>query len=178
MALIICPECGKEISDKAAACIHCGYPLPEQPPERAGLIDSYKVAIPAYEGAAPTKIPAIKVVREVTGMGLAEAKSLVEQPSYYVVVKDDLSLSQAKNIARKFRGIDVSAKIYRSSEPVPSVKPRNRDTVCCPKCGSTEYRESAGGFRLVTRFIVTRFIGSGKTVLTCSKCGHRWKSGT
>lgn len=30
MALIKCPECGKEISDKANACIHCGYPLNEQ----------------------------------------------------------------------------------------------------------------------------------------------------
>lgn len=27
MALIVCPECGKEISDKAEACIHCGYPM-------------------------------------------------------------------------------------------------------------------------------------------------------
>jgi len=27
MALIKCPECGKEISEKAPACIHCGYPL-------------------------------------------------------------------------------------------------------------------------------------------------------
>ena len=27
MALIICPECGKEVSDKADVCIHCGYPL-------------------------------------------------------------------------------------------------------------------------------------------------------
>ena len=27
MALINCPECGKEISDKSQACIHCGYPL-------------------------------------------------------------------------------------------------------------------------------------------------------
>ena len=27
MALIKCPECGKEISDKANACVHCGYPL-------------------------------------------------------------------------------------------------------------------------------------------------------
>lgn len=27
MSLIKCPECGKEISDKASACIHCGYPL-------------------------------------------------------------------------------------------------------------------------------------------------------
>ena len=29
MALIHCPECGKEISDKAITCIHCGYPLKE-----------------------------------------------------------------------------------------------------------------------------------------------------
>ena len=29
MALIKCPECGKEFSDKAPACIHCGCPTPE-----------------------------------------------------------------------------------------------------------------------------------------------------
>ncbi len=27
VALINCPECGKEISDKCVACINCGYPL-------------------------------------------------------------------------------------------------------------------------------------------------------
>ena len=27
MALIKCPECGKEISDRAQACIHCGCPI-------------------------------------------------------------------------------------------------------------------------------------------------------
>lgn len=27
MALIICPECGREISDMATNCPHCGYPL-------------------------------------------------------------------------------------------------------------------------------------------------------
>lgn len=27
MALIKCPECGKEISDKSSTCIHCGYPI-------------------------------------------------------------------------------------------------------------------------------------------------------
>ena len=32
MALISCPECGKEVSDRAPACIHCSYPSP--PPHR------------------------------------------------------------------------------------------------------------------------------------------------
>lgn len=27
MALMNCPECGKEISDQAVSCPHCGYPL-------------------------------------------------------------------------------------------------------------------------------------------------------
>ena len=27
MALINCPECGKEVSDKAGTCPNCGYPL-------------------------------------------------------------------------------------------------------------------------------------------------------
>lgn len=27
MALIKCPDCGKEISDRAANCIHCGCPV-------------------------------------------------------------------------------------------------------------------------------------------------------
>ena len=26
----ICPECGKEVSDRAAACIHCGCPLEQK----------------------------------------------------------------------------------------------------------------------------------------------------
>lgn len=30
MALISCPECGKEISDKAVACPHCGNPMNPQ----------------------------------------------------------------------------------------------------------------------------------------------------
>lgn len=31
MALIKCPECGKEVSSKAQVCINCGYPLSEIP---------------------------------------------------------------------------------------------------------------------------------------------------
>lgn len=33
MALISCPECGKEISDAALACPHCGHPIQEPQPQ-------------------------------------------------------------------------------------------------------------------------------------------------
>lgn len=40
MALIKCPECNKEISDKAKSCINCGYPLEEFQEENTFEIES------------------------------------------------------------------------------------------------------------------------------------------
>ena len=37
MALIKCVECGKEISDKANACIHCGCPIVENNQEETNI---------------------------------------------------------------------------------------------------------------------------------------------
>ncbi len=40
MALIKCPECGKEISDKAASCPNCGCPINNQKIEYNKLLGS------------------------------------------------------------------------------------------------------------------------------------------
>ena len=59
MALIICPECGKTISDKAAACIGCGCPVSEmnmetvQPAGRAQRRRRYQPEV--QETAAETQ---------------------------------------------------------------------------------------------------------------------------
>lgn len=173
MALITCPECGKQISDKAPVCIHCGYPMQEQPTAAPTVPTSKKVAIPSFKEPSQQKIPAIKVVREITGMGLAEAKEFVEQSAPYIIVKDGLSQNQANLIAQKFQAVGVNAEIYDSAAPVSFVNPsKDKDIICCPQCGSTEYHAGARGFSLLTGFV-----GSGKTVLTCLKCGHRWKPG-
>lgn len=41
MALIVCPECNKQISDQAEACPHCGYPLSK------GIVTRYTKPDPA-----------------------------------------------------------------------------------------------------------------------------------
>lgn len=47
MALIKCPECGKEISDKSKQCIYCGYPLGEllnvEQPKEEIIYDFYLI---------------------------------------------------------------------------------------------------------------------------------------
>lgn len=46
MALIKCPECGKEISDKAIRCPSCGYPIEKVSYEkRAPLLTSFSMVL-------------------------------------------------------------------------------------------------------------------------------------
>ena len=81
LALIKCPECAQEVSDQAASCPQCGYPI-----QRTGG------AVPASAGASELdalvlrtrmekgKIAAIKLYRDrKPGVGLAEAKGHVER---------------------------------------------------------------------------------------------------
>lgn len=62
MALIKCPDCGRDVSDLAPACLGCGRPIagavnqppPSPPPPPAGQ----QVAAPTPTPAAPTFVPA------------------------------------------------------------------------------------------------------------------------
>jgi ribosomal protein L7/L12 len=168
MALIKCPECNKDISDKAEVCIHCGYPI--QKLNNLSLdFKSKKVIIPSFKEFSDKKIQAIKIVREITGFGLADASSLVEQE--FPVVKDGISINQANVIREKFQKADIDANIVDSTTTLIYVDPKtDTDKICCPKCGSLEYHAGARGYNLLTGFI-----GSGKVVMTCLKCGNRWK---
>ena len=41
MALIKCPECGRDVSDKADDCTHCGYPLSQTDQKPVGTVTIY-----------------------------------------------------------------------------------------------------------------------------------------
>ncbi len=57
----------------------------------------------------PEKIKVIKVVREVTGLGLKEAKDMVDgAPS---TVKEGISKDDANNIAAKFKEVGATCEV-------------------------------------------------------------------
>lgn len=53
MSLIICPECGKNFSDKAPACPNCGYPTnlinPDNSEENNIIEDTIKEDTPTTD---------------------------------------------------------------------------------------------------------------------------------
>ena len=76
-------------------------------------------AAPAAEGQTeftvvlkeigPNKIPVIKVVRELTSLGLSEAKALVDgAPS---TVKENVSKAEAEEIANKFKEVGATVEL-------------------------------------------------------------------
>ena len=45
MALINCPECEKEISDKVKACPHCGYPMESAGVQKVVVVKNKQIYI-------------------------------------------------------------------------------------------------------------------------------------
>lgn len=54
MALMKCPECGKEVSDQSETCIHCGYPLKKESEEAENISTEEKVDSLAEEKVEET----------------------------------------------------------------------------------------------------------------------------
>jgi ribosomal protein L7/L12 len=78
MALIKCPECSNEVSDKAIACPKCGFPL--QPASQPQPLDADLQARVKQTLVNKGPIAAIKLYREkIPGSGLVDAKRYVEQ---------------------------------------------------------------------------------------------------
>ena len=168
MSLIKCPECGKEISDKAQACIHCGYPL------SAGINnDLFRLKITQIPS---DKIGCIKVVRSIDNSGLAEAKYNLEHLPY--IVADGLLQEKCIEIKEMLVNIgciveiEPSSKTEENKEVVSNIEKTKPKSVKCPKCGSTNIATINRGYS-----IVWGFLGSGNARNVCQACGHKFKPG-
>ena len=185
MALIKCPECGKEVSDRAQACIHCGYPLQVESTEKKQTSTPLKKVVIACFQNNNYKLLVAKLVSEVTGLSLLEARTLVEQPSPVVV--NNVDTDTANKIANQFIKANFNAQVVDADADIvvsqwfvannrpPEVpkQPKVPKTPCCPKCGSTSLATVNRGYS-----IVWGFIGSGKPMNVCQACGHKFKPGT
>lgn len=59
MALITCPECGKQVSDSAEACPNCGYPIRKKTKAAAAKRKTVPHKIKSAKPASSKKIIAI-----------------------------------------------------------------------------------------------------------------------
>ena len=174
MALIKCPECGKEISDKSKQCIHCGYPLDELKINNTNQL--YKIVLTDH---GKNKVQTIAKIREFTGMGLAEAKKFSE--SLPQIIQAGISMNECDLIQSHFLSVGATVEIQPDTEsvskntvlenkPITKAVVKDKNVIACPKCGSTAIVTTNRGFS-----IITGFIGSGSPRNVCQNCGFKWK---
>ena len=77
MALIHCPECGREVSDLAAACVHCGYHL-----RTAGIPARYALIL---EDAGPNPEKTAAILHKHLTLTQEEGRRLTEETPAVVV---------------------------------------------------------------------------------------------
>lgn len=108
MALIKCPECGKEISDKATACIQCGCPMEQQKENRG-----YKIYFPILRDEEISLVR--KLFSEVLGYSENEIKWFIEKGGC-MNIASDLTLNEAKLITIPFDDNDIQVYLRNESD--------------------------------------------------------------
>ena len=164
MALIQCPECEGKVSDKAKACIHCGYPLHDDSPASTqfcpycGRENNASSAFCAYCG------------KTLSSAALSQDA---------LAPLEDSSSTDIMAFARQEADAAISRRQW--SEPV-YYQPDNQAR--CPKCGSTSLSVDRKGFgygKAVAGAVIAGpigllagGIGANKTMVTCMSCGHKY----
>src|SRR5947207_9375072 len=104
-------ELGKQLQDKwgvsAAPVAVAGAAAPAAVAEAAAPVEEQTEFDAILSEVGPNKINVIKVVRELTGLGLKEAKAVVDEAPK--AVKEAVSKDEAEKIAAKLS--EVGAKV-------------------------------------------------------------------
>lgn len=159
MALINCPECGKEISDKSEICIQCGFPLKEK---NMCYINGTKYDLSfVFKYKYNERTVPMKKIMDLTGCTLNASAKAVNDMFKTGTIPESLILEVKKTTQQQ------------SAKQVAEQKSNTSNQITCPKCGSTNITEGTRGFTLTTGFI-----GSGKFRYVCKKCGNKWKPGS
>lgn len=200
MALIKCPECGKEISNKAKTCIHCGFPFDElqstpvshntqmdiSSPKPISNDTLKKVVISNFNELKLLYGATVSEVKNIMGISENEARALVEDGKTITINNLDYDTATAlynkisSTFDKHYDTFHIKAKILEMDEPVvwediepPKTKSKPTPKIpCCPKCGSTSIATVNRGYS-----IVWGFLGSGSPMNVCQSCGYKYKPG-
>lgn len=180
MALIRCPECGKEISDRAVSCPNCGCPIADAPIN--GCIHFN------WADRKGQSIRKTRVVVDGNEYGFMQCEDFLDVPVSGGSHK--VELSQGKHVLIS-ETVDISANkqeeffAFKETMGFSHAQLKRTDgdfskrTIAknvprCPTCGSDKIKKISTT-RKVLAFEMVGFASHtiGKT-FECRKCGYKW----
>lgn len=112
MALIKCPECSKEVSDKSSTCIHCGYPLANVQQEKSDVMQT----------------------QSAENLVLAKDKNTLELGFTLFSVNESSVNLECKNCSKIYK---FDKKFFSETSKDEYIQ---SNTIRCPNCGNTTYK--------------------------------------
>ena len=175
MALINCPECGKEISNKSKQCIHCGFPI-ELNDEK--VCSNYICKIDGEEFDLSEFLDYILNLYDDVGyVSDQEFNKLVDalyescpKPGRVVIHNLIAKIINTKQIPEEHGSFAYMANLKYERESAHAKNEKIDPQIRCPKCSSTQITTGSRGYSMVWGFV-----GSGKTVNRCAQCGYKWE---
>ena len=194
MALIKCPECNKEVSDRAISCPHCGFPIADiqkiesqhtvKVNNKICDISKLKIMYDKYSTADQKMIcnTCNNIYKKwyksgETGFYSGKGENLIQwigctfnwwkkNEQHYLAYK---FLAECRS--HNFEYFEFNTSDYTPVNNISSPQPTSQ--LHCPKCGSTSITTEKRGYD-----IMWGFLGSERIVYNvCQKCGHKWKPG-
>ena len=177
MALIKCPECGKEVSDKAEVCIHCGYPLLKHATQ-----NNIKKNICVYQNNEYDLTDLVEYIRlhadkEKRQLPTPKEQGEARKILYDIMHLDGVSLNELIGYICNYDHVPdfeyvPSGNPWKYYYKKPKCLQEDSSKITCPKCGSSSIATTNKGFSFFTGLL-----GSGTPMNVCQSCGHRWKPG-
>ncbi|MCD8377899.1 MAG: zinc ribbon domain-containing protein [Candidatus Gastranaerophilales bacterium] len=177
MALINCPECGKQISDKSSVCIHCGYPISTMQEKENNLFD---MTINSIGGAKSFIVAVLKNF----GIQKAEATKLLDKNGS--IILGGIKEENVQYIKEHFEADNCSVSFIPSkhTEPNPlndtwynytyKFHERRAHIPHCPTCGSTNIKTISFTRKAVGVATLGIFSKSARSQFQCKDCGYKW----
>ena len=161
MALINCPECNKEISDKSECCINCGYKLQKRESKFWGEYCPSclgKGRIRTEKDDKNTTCPFCKISRKYSIYGTYD--------EVHAFCENHPELKESPEFSIEAYNKRINYVPYEYNNSSSSAK--------CPTCQSTNIRKISGlesGASIAMFGLFSRKINK---IFKCGNCGYTW----
>lgn len=153
--LIKCPECGKEISDKALSCPNCGCPMIKK---NHCIINGVDIDCSFVFNDYDLELRQMEMV-DKTNLDMAVADRIVEE------------WSKSGTIPPVFNG---KISTWEEDHKKAIQKAQAQNTPHCPTCGSPDVQKIGGVERAASIGMFGIFSRKINKSMKCRNCGYMW----
>lgn len=154
MALINCPECGKQISDKAVSCPNCGCPMVKK---NHCIINGVDVDCSFVFNDYDIELRQLEMM-EHANLSASVAEKIVEE------------WSKKGEIPAIFNGETIEEEDRRLKN-TPS---QNSNQPHCPTCGSTDISKISTMSKAGSVFLFGLLSQKARKTFHCNNCKYEW----